>query len=299
MTSNQERKLSMYQVVYALLTSTLASIIAQMPLINQMIITLGTNINAILDYESSQILDRTGIRQTKKSLAEQLIIKAIDIANRISAYAANTGNLVLLKEVNYSLSYLEKQADNVLLSEVNTIHQKANDNITNLEDYGLLPNDLVEFKQSIDQFEVYIPKPRASILEKKDATVSLKQLFVNTDALLKNNLDPLIKVVQFSQPHFYKTYKESRNIIQAGTRALALRCTVKDTNGIAIQGVKAVTSNMKPLITKSKGVFYAKNFPQGTHTFIFSKEGYTDQTVTITIVNNERTDIIVTLLPNS
>ena len=73
MNKTQERKFSMYEVVYALLVGTVASIIEQMPLMSDAIVALGTNISSISGFGNTQKTSKEGVSDTKDFLRLQLI----------------------------------------------------------------------------------------------------------------------------------------------------------------------------------------------------------------------------------
>ncbi len=292
----QERKLTMYEVVFIFLKATTASIIGQMPQMDLAINTLGSNIDKIKDFFSDQVANRIGTTADKEQIRLNLVKKIFFIARKIEAFAVNNNNKELAKKVKLSITFLEKLADNAIIANATMIHDTALQFITDLTPYSVVIDDVNDLKINIDEFNDFIPKPRTGIIDKKEATEALLQLFSETDDLLKNKMDILVGVVQSNEPHFYNHYTNSRIIVNSGYRTLAVRCQVVDKNN---QGLPKVTVKIKDsnnrYLTKAKGNCYIKTLPEGTYEFTFSKEGYITKVVSVAVVNNERTDVKVVL----
>ena len=296
MNKTQERKFSMYEVVYALLMGTVASIIDQMPLMSDAIVTLGNNITSISGFGNTQKKSKEGVTDVKDFMRNHLILEILEVSKKVGAYATNTANMVLLKEVKYSKSAIEKLPENILVIVGNIIYEKAKDNLADLATYGVTADVLAVFRKSIDEYDNSIPKPRTSIVVKKIATNNLKSFFAATDALLNDTMDVLVGVVQYSETDFYANYINSRKTIYPGSHPLAIRAKVIGSDGMPIMGVKATVEGIATsYVTKKKGYFFVKSFDVGTYTFTFSKEGYVSQDVPVVVTAGERTDLDVKL----
>ena len=292
----QERKLSMYEVVFQFLTNTNASIISQMPQMNSSITLLGSKIAQINDFVGEQITNRTGTAATKEQIRLNLIEKTEIIARKVEAYAVNTENTELAKKVKYTFTGLEKMADNVIAATATLIHDTALEISTELAPYNIVNDNLVDLKSVIDDFYSYLPKPRTGIVEKKEATSELRKLFSETDNLLNNKIDILVGIVKSDEPHFFNNYNNSRILIDPGFRPLAARCLVTDKDNQVLSGVKVkIVGTRKQFLTKSKGYCYVKSLPEGSYEFSFTKEGYITKVVSVAITNNERTEVKVVL----
>ncbi|MEC4050466.1 carboxypeptidase-like regulatory domain-containing protein [Flavobacterium sp. SUN046] len=292
----QERKLTMYELVYLFLKATNASIIGQMPQMDIAIINLGSNIDKIKELFSNQIVNRVGTTEEKEQIKLNLVNKTYTMARKLEAYAVNSGNREMAKKVKLAFTFLEKLADNAIIANASMIHDNALQIITELAPYSIVATDITDLKTNIDEFNVYLPKPRSEIIDKKEATEALSQLYSETDDLLKNKMDILVGIVQINEPHFYSHYKNSRIIINTGFRTLAVRCQVVDNNNQILPKVTVkIKGTMNRYLTKAKGYFYIKSLPEGTYEFNFSKSGYISKVVSVSVVNNQRTDVKVVL----
>ena len=178
----EERKFSMYEVTRDLLLGTAAEIIAAMPLMADYTANLVSNIISISNFGGTQSLNRKGIANDKGSLKNILITKATDVARKVQGFAVNNNDLVLLKEVKYSESSLNRLPDNILVIVCNIIYDKAKANLAALAPYGVDDSVIVDLRKAIDNYDVSIPKPRTGIVTPDSAdlqsvpTINSKQI---------------------------------------------------------------------------------------------------------------------------
>jgi hypothetical protein len=118
--------------------------------------------NGILEIQrlaEQQKLDKTGIAVVKKELKADLIIKAMDIANKITAFAKISNNQILLKEVSYKESELKKCADTLLKEKCHVIYDKGMQYATELQTYNVTPTLLTEQQNLINDYNIAYKAP--------------------------------------------------------------------------------------------------------------------------------------------
>ena len=305
----QKIKLTMYMVVNDCLTVN-STIVANLPGFAQNNTTLQKNLGLIQSTGEQQEYDKTGITDNKKLLRQTLVAQAVDISYKMVAYANNTANAVLLKEIKYTKSELEHSADADLKNRAQCIYDRANTNVAALATYGITAALLTTFLGAITAFNTAIPKTKESIKDKKLTTAQLNDLYDSTDLVLEN-IDKIVEIVHNSQPNFYKIYKESRKLPNSGGSVLSLKGLVKDAaSGEYLKGATvtitpeltkaalATNAKVKDLVKKTadKGGFLVKSLASGTYTVIIKKAGYVDQIVTIVINDGEMSVLEVQLV---
>ena len=132
--------------------------------------------------------------------------------------AKQTNNPVLAGKVDYTETSLLKTRDDQLVLRCTGIADLATEQLAALAPYGVTPEELNRLKEGIKQFADSLPKGRISVSERKAANATLNTLFVETDALLKTQLDRLMVRYRKNQPEFYATYQTARHIINYGVR---------------------------------------------------------------------------------
>ena len=305
----QKIKLTMYMVVNDCLTVN-STIVANLPGFAQNNTTLQKNLGLIQSTGEQQEFDKSGISDNKKLLRQTLVAQAVDISYKMVAYANNTANAVLLKEIKYTKSELEHSADADLKNRAQCIYDRANTNVAALATYGITAALLTNFLGAITAFNIAIPKTKESIKDKKLTTAQLNDLYDSTDLVLEN-IDKIVEIVHNSQPNFYKIYKESRKLPNSGGSVLSLKGLVKDAaSGEYLKGATliitpeltkaalATNAKVKDLVKKTadKGGFLVKSLAAGTYTVIIKKAGYVDQIVTIVINDGEMSVLEVQLV---
>jgi hypothetical protein len=302
MTKIQESNLLMELAVEDLFTKN-GTITALLPNFGNLHPQYTANIEQIQIIKEQQGIDKSGISDAKDELRADVIDKALDVSRKTEVYASMNNNAILAKEVHYSESDLKRSTDSNLKDNALIIHDKANENIAALGEYGVNTRVLSSLKSAIDQFNVAIPSTRIGKTETKQVTGQLAKLFKDNDALLAK-FDLLVEIVRLSQPAFYSAYKDSRKVIPRGTGSLALKATVTDAaTREGIKGVKvsfalqnglskaATATAKKPFVktTADKGIFKIKNLADGTYIATLVKTGYLEQVVTINVANGEMT----------
>ena len=175
-------------------------------------IAIAKSINTqIQTMQELQEFNRTGFTVNKNVLKAQLISQAIDVARKVKAYAINSDNQVLLAEMNYKESYLKKSIDMNLKIQCLAIYDRANDNIAELELYGITSTILANLQNALSEYLICIPKSRVGASNIAQATSQIKPLLKSlTDNYTK--IDGLMEILKISQPNFYNEYKNVRKI---------------------------------------------------------------------------------------
>jgi hypothetical protein len=294
----QRIKLTMYMAVRDILNLN-ATIVANLPGYASNFTTVQNNIVLIQSTGEQQEFDKSGISDNKKLLRKTLVDQAEDISGKMVAYANNVGNAVLLKEVQYSKSELNRSPDADLKNKAQCIYDRANSNVAALPTYGITAAILTTFLAAINTFNAAIPKIQEGIKDKKLTTSQLAALYDATDAALKN-IDKIIEIVHQTQPNFYKSYNDNRKLKNIGSSPVSLKGLVTDaasgeglknvTLTIVPDGVKAALA-AKPIVKKTadKGGFMVKSLAAGTYSVTVKKTGYIDQIVTVNINDGEMT----------
>ncbi len=285
----QERKRSMYYVVQDFLATVPAATIATMPEFDTKLTTFTDTVALITAQSESQSTNRLGYRMVKEDLKLVMAQNATDIASRIKAYATNSNDTVLRKEVSQRMSYLMRKPDTICADICRFIENKATELLTNLATYGVTADLITTLSRSIDAYIAYIPKPRAGIVAQKQATNQMRALFTNSDIMLKE-MDTLVTMLQFTDPDLYTTYFSSRKLINPGYRKLALRGTITDTEGMPIPKATVTIESMGiAKKTTNKGAFEIKDLKSGLYALAINKPGYLDTRTVVAVTATERT----------
>lgn len=185
-------------------------------------------VNTIDDFESllaeietcQQITQgsKKGITLQKATQQALVISHTYELLSVLYAMATATNNPVLQSKVNFTESDLLKTRDAQLVSICQRTAEIATEYLADLTAYGITESELNLLKEEIGLFADNLPTLRVSVSERKAANEKLKDLFLQVDALLKNQLDRLMIRYRNSQPDFYSLYHNLRRIVNYGTR---------------------------------------------------------------------------------
>lgn len=270
--------------------------------------------NEIIKATKEQLEHGTsGISENGEQHRINLIKITMEVGEKIEVYAKLNNNIVLAKEVHYSESELIKARGISLTDKAIIVYNKATEHAAEVEKYGVTAKMIVDLKAAIDKYGDIIPTIRISRSKQKLNYDNLKELFKTNDTILEK-MDLLMEIVKFSNPDFYKGYKNNRKVIIKGKVSLSLKAMVTSAHdGIEIKGAKATfmpkremmmmaeeAVDVKPVVkrTAEKGRFRIKNIPEGIYTVTIEKVGYATKTLTVNISDSEMTRINVKLDKN-
>lgn len=201
-------------------------------------------VNTIDDFESllaeidtyRQITQgsKKGITLQKATQQALVISHTYELLSVLYAMANATNNPVLLSKVNFTESDLLKTRDAQLVSICLRTAEIATEYLADLLAYGVTQSELNLLKEEIGLFADNLPTLRVSVSERKAANEKLKDLFLQVDALLKNQLDRLMVRYRKSQPDFYSLYHNLRRIVNYGTRHVKAKEPENTAQGLNI-----------------------------------------------------------------
>jgi hypothetical protein len=241
--------------------------------------TFISKIALIQATENRQQRTTKGVTTNKKNKKLLLIEKALVVAGGILSVAQETNDTELFELVNFTASELEHIGDTLLLDRVTLILDTGNANAAAILPKGITAVILGELQTMVTEYETVVVSPRDLIVDKKTATAQLKVLFLDTDALLKDNLDRLMMQFKTSDNEFFRKYFNGREIIDLGTQHTRLGGVITDSEGNPLEGVTvtAVEADLEE-VSDAEGIYLFKPFIPGDFTITFAKTGFVTQT---------------------
>ena len=156
-----------------------------------------------------------------------------------------------------------------------------------------------------------IPKSRESRRDSKQTNHAMDKIMQETDQVLKK-MDAAILILQYSTPAFYEHFRNSRKIVDMGSRSQAIRGLIQDAvtregihgvmvsfeagNGIG-NGKSETGTPLKQKKTAAKGGFTVPRLDTGTYLVTAGKEGYESRSMTIIVTDGELTHVNLELKP--
>ena len=157
-----------------------------------------------------------GYAEDKGNKKETMVREALRIANRVFAFATDSGDAVLRGKMDVSLSDLVAPRDAVVAQKCQGIHDEANAVLASLAPYGIVAADLTVLQTAIDAYEVVISAPRVAVTVRKGATEAMEVSIKEGTAILKNRMDKLMSEYEVSNPDFHQEYFDARIVVNTG-----------------------------------------------------------------------------------
>ncbi|MBI9068816.1 MAG: hypothetical protein JEZ09_16085 [Salinivirgaceae bacterium] len=166
--------------------------------------------NAAEEQEQSQVT----IGKVKQKLKHTICEKADILNDVIEVFALMTDKPTLADKMADSASDLLKMKNEDMLRRVKQIITAANENQELLTaDYGLNAEQITDLQADYDHFLELNGQPREYQIKSSVATKSLEDLFAETNNLLVNQLDNLMKIFKRRDASFYNGYLKARMVV--------------------------------------------------------------------------------------
>lgn len=164
---------------------------------------------------------QTGDADAKQSARDALEEQTLVIGSQLSALASKNNDAILAAKVNYDKSTLDKAGGSDLLVAARSVQNAASANAAVLaSDYGISSADVTALGAAITKLEGMKDAPRAAVVNRKVATMSLPDAIAYARGILRNELDKMMEKFKKTAPDFYAAYFAARVIIdRTGTHA--------------------------------------------------------------------------------
>lgn len=211
MTKREMNKLTMYKSVNGLLKEK-TSVTAAVPAFATVAQQFQEAIDAIeaknLEHQSVS----KGRAQQKAVNEDELVDSLVTIGSLLYVFAVQTGDKALQESVKVTESMLKKMRDVDLLNRANTIHNYAQNQATELVNYGMDEAAITALGEKIETFSGALEDTEVGAAEKTAARQALSEAFDHADHVIYDMLDPLMEIFRTSQVEFYNQYMSSRVI---------------------------------------------------------------------------------------
>lgn len=228
MTNKQEsvEKMSLSSVSFLNANATITTTIPGYSTYFPIVVTTNTQIQTAKVQQEN---DESGNITAKNQIRATLITQVLDVIRKTVAYATVVNNSVLLTQVKYTESAVNKSSDSNLSSISQVVHDAANANAAALVAYGVTAANITTLQTTITSFIAAIPKGRVGTTDGGEATLLLATL-IKTLIDTWAKIDTLVEVVKVSQPNFYNEYRNVRKVISTGNGSFALKGSATELN---------------------------------------------------------------------
>lgn len=229
MNARQINKATMTKAVQLILTSYGNEL--QMPAFAQTITDFNNTLSTIEGLMQAQVKKTTGTTIDKDEAQDAAIEAAMSIIGPTRSYAMAANDNSLSETLSYTRSALKKTRDELLLNILKMIRDVVQAKLPNLEDYGILPDNVNALTAAIATYNTLVSAPRAAVSVKAAVTDAMEMAFTEMEMILKR-LDGLAEGKKITHPDFYNSYSSARVVVDAGGGYMKQDAAPNSDNGM-------------------------------------------------------------------
>jgi hypothetical protein len=171
------------------------------------------NLAKILDLGQVQELNRTGVTILKKTRRNELVKATIRVVYGLSAYAVYRNDTELETVMDFTERDLNKLRDTTLLARCQMVYETAFPLRDLLGRVHLTEEDVEQVGRLRTEFLNVVSAPRIEISIRAAATQDLKTKIKETDRLLKNRIDKVVRGFEIKGAEYVDRYFIARKIV--------------------------------------------------------------------------------------
>lgn len=302
MNTPQKIKLNMYKAVRNFF-SKYAEILNKVIKIKKGNDLLEKKIEEIETVGKTQGLSRKGITERKNTLRKQVTDLIIKNASKLMLLGKQAGNQVLLDEVRFTESDLNRLTEGTLVEKARIIWERVDRNLQELSEQNVTAETQKIYLETIIAFNDAISAPRAEVSERIKATKTLEVLFREADSAIED-IDLAVKSVKDEHPQFFNGYKAARTLVEISSGTILIKGSAREflsgkPVGKAIfkfSNTGSLASNGNGTVIKRttvNGNFLLRSLEQGIYKVHVSKQGYKDKELTVIVNEGEKVEVRV------
>ncbi len=177
-----------------------------------------TALNELNELVSEHSVKTVGISSTKALKLEQLYMALEDVHNSFKVLSIELQDPLMKIRNNFPRTTLLRMSGVALKTHISRVAEDLAEYGALFEPYGLDNARLSEILQLIDECKVIISSPRIAIVQRKNLTESMLNKTKEIDAILKERIDTMIRLLKRKSPNFFNQYFAARIVINRGVR---------------------------------------------------------------------------------
>jgi hypothetical protein len=212
-----KNKLAMYRSLRTVLTSQEAEW-SVLPAFASAVQTFASRLGALEQSMYQQNIAMVGVsavRDAKKSIVAD---KAYAMSSAMVAYGVVNNDVELINHVKIARHKLLYAPRDLVIVLVDRILIRATSLIGLLDAYGVDQASVNELQLLRDELGTQMNAPRNAILDRKGETERISSLVKEIDAILKFQLDTLIRILKEDHPDLFIAYTNARVIVDHRNR---------------------------------------------------------------------------------
>jgi hypothetical protein len=217
MTSNQANKHSMYTATAKLLKDNAVKTGA-IPAFAGSFGKLDSLLTQIGDKDKERMGKTPGKVAAKDEAEDALMTATVIVSSALTAFARSKGNTQLKEKAHVSENYLRHARSNEQVNIAKITYDLAKANEEGLAAFGITPTMLEDLKSRIAGYDAALKEVASGVAERVGARTAVSDLFIQTDDVVREEVDPMMQIFRVTDPEFYNDYRAARVIKDIGVR---------------------------------------------------------------------------------
>ncbi len=214
--------------------------------------------------------------ELSKKQKRVLALAAEAVCLKVRLYARSVGNQVLLSLMSARFATIHRLGNELIASTCRTIHTEAVKVKVESAPFGLTDAMLEALDTAIILYESLVAKPELAHGKTGSAKQQMGVLFKECSEILTQELDIMMLGERTTQPALVATWNTARRLINEPSRSTPFSSTVRDEQGVPLEGVKYVLTkeSVKEAVSDEDGMVSFENVFPGMNSLSVTMEGY-------------------------
>lgn len=215
MTKKEENKMTMYAGVISVAHEN-ESVIEKVPALKEAFKSFADATEQIEKHDRMYKSVSAGSTAAKSTAAEDLIERAMPVANALYVYGRKSNNEQLKSECGLFESHFRKVRDTELAQKVSRILELVAAHKEALVQFGVTDEQIRSLDQAAARYRELLGRKEEKHAEAKVSREALFDAFDRADDILREDVDSLMELVKAGNPDFYNRYYAARMIRDLG-----------------------------------------------------------------------------------
>lgn len=156
-----------------------------------------------------------GVTNGKDNLRKEVIAELLPVIASLKSIAMANKDQALITRMKITVSNLKMASRISFIQLTDRVLESAEEYLSQLEAYNISIDMILALKEKRNVLYISLMSPREAILERKSLTKVIDTLVGEMNAILKNDMDQIMKVIRTVNAEFYDLYVSSRRTIES------------------------------------------------------------------------------------
>ena len=173
-------------------------------------------VEAADSFKDDQLINIKGYAEKKQNAKEESVKGAMVMSGFLYAFAYETKDTVLQKEMDLVKTSFEQKGE-ISLTLLKRIRTLATTNKLDLADYGMTAPMLSDYSDNVDAFELEMNTSKSAIGHRKFDTEGLDTELTAADAIIENSIERIMRPFETINREFFSEFTSANVDVVLGS----------------------------------------------------------------------------------